>query len=697
MPPQSGYQLDIKRTWLDAIQAGIDFKLREYTAEAEQCETFYGKDQKNLYSAEFTADVGIVPSGLQGMTSGGVDGNIPRTPIFNVRDNAAAQAVQILVPMFLHGEMVASVKPNKPFTPPPQLFGVQGDPNQPQPIPPPNNPQAIQQYIQQEMARQQFFMATQQSEMEFADRTYRSGIIEATINYILKECNLKEEARPALRDMIVRGMGLLHTEMVDMPNGTGRLAGASYMDDDRIVIDPDAKRIRDAKWVAILCEHDVWEVAKQYQAYGVKEEDLNASNVSTVGDRLTRHQYDSSPRKNNVFRYWKVFSRCGIGARLKPKSERSEIFSMIDESLGDYCYIVVAEGCDFPLNLTPEIEQMAMQTGGIQPYQVVTSWPCPFFYDNDDPWPFTAGWFHERKGSPWPKSHLSFSLGYLNFMAWILGFLAEGAYRNSRGAWIMDETVSEKVVEWLKNGQTDEIIKITRGVGGEPIKSLIEYFEGPKFNGDLIGLYEFMNKQYQDMSGLTDLLQGQMDRQIRSAEEASVLQSASQLRPQDMAAKVTAWLSRVVRKIAILLRYSQSGQDLAVILGQFGAQAWDTGIRTQNMAELFREANYSVETGKGRVPDVNAELENINQAMQFFFPPLMQAYMSNGDPSAVNGIIEAWGKVRQMNEVDIDKFMMKPFIPPPPPGTPVHEAQTRHVKEQMDKEKEQQKSKGGKL
>jgi hypothetical protein len=695
MPPQSGYQTDIKRTWLDAIQCGIDAKA-VYMAEAEQCETFYGSDQKDIYSRNFTADIGIIPQGMGIGESGGIDGNAPRTPIFNVRDNAAAKAVQIFVPLFLQGEMQATVQANKPFTPPPQLFGVMGDPNQPQPIPPPNNPQAMQQYIQQEMARQQFFMATQQSDLEYADRQYRSGIIEAAVNYIIKECNLKEESRPALRDMIVRGLGILHTEMVQFPNGTGNLAGASYLDDDRIVIDPDAKRMKDAKWVAILCEHQAWEVARDYQSYGLQETDLHASEISLIGDRLTRHHETNEPRRKNIFRYWKVFSRCGIGARLKPKTERNPEFDMLDQAMGDYCYIVVSEGCDFPLNLTPAVEQMAMQSGGIHPFQVVTSWPCPFFYDLDDPWPFTAGWFHERKGSPWPKSHLSFCIGYLNFMAWILGFLAESAYRNARGLWIADESVSEKIIEWLKNGQTDEIVKVTKGFGQSKVQDLIEYMEGPKFNNDLVGLYQFMMAEYQSMSGITDLLQGEMDRQMRSAEEASVLQNASQLRPQDMANKVQAWLARVVRKIAILARYSQAGQDMAVILGQFGAQAWDTGVRTQNMAELFREATYSVETGKGRKPDVNAELENVNQAMQFVLPVMNSQMMVTGDPTSFNGFLDAWGEVRQMDQKNIDAMKIRPFVIPPQPGSPEHEADKEQIKEKKDKEKESERKKKGK-
>lgn len=673
MPPTAGYHNDIIQTWIQAIRCGIEAKEKQYLPEAEMCETFYGGDQKGIYSSEFTSDIGITNT-TPGKTSG-IDGNTPRRPMFNVRDNAAAKAVQIFTPMFLNGELQVSVDANKPFIPPPQLFGVIGDPNQPQPLPPENDPQALQNYVQQEMARQQYFAATQQAEIEYLDRTYRSSIIESTLNYLNKELNIKEEARPAIRDWIVRGMGFMHTEMMPMPNGTGNLPSAVYMDDDRIVIDPDARRLRDAKWVAIKCQHQPWEVARLYSAYGITERDLKPMSASYVGNRIS--ETGGLGKENNVFTYWKVFSRCGIGARLKPINSRDPVFDQLDQALGDYCYLVISEGCPYPLNLTPYVEDMALKSGGLGAFQVVTSWPCPFYHDPDDPWPFTAGWFHDRKGSAWPKSHLSFAIGYLNFMAWILGFVAEKAYRDSRGVWIVDAEAADKLVQWMKNGQDEEILRITRGVDGGKVADMIEFINGPEFDGTLVTLYEFMKREYQDMTGITDLLQGQMDRQMRSAEEANVLQSAANLRPQDMADKVQAWLGRVMRKLAILARYSSTGQDLQPVIGTLGAMAWDSGIKTSNMADLFREATYSVETGKGRKPDVNTELDNINAAMQFVFPPMMQAYQMTGDPTSVNGVLQVWGEARNMK--NIEKVMLKPFVPMMP------EAEDKDKEDKEDK------------
>lgn len=693
MPPSpSSYRTDIKEAWLKAINAGVRAKELHYLPEANMCEEYYGSDQKNIYTQSFTDSLGLFPQSESLKDTQGIDGNSPRAPRFRVRDNAAAKAVQIFVPMFLQGEMATTVKPNKPFFPPPQTFGVQGDPNQPQPVPPPNSPpQAMQQYVQQEMARQQYFMAAQQSQAEMVDREYRASILEAYINYVVKESDLKKEARPALRDTIVRGLGALITEQTTMPDNTGSLIVNTYLDDDRIIIDPDAKRLSECKWVAVLCEHPIWEAAAMYKQYGVTEQDLKPSGLSKVGDATTSHQMPFDSTRRNLFRYWKIFSRCGIGARLLPQQERNPLMQQIDQTIGDFCYIVVGEGCDFPLNLTPAVEDMCLQAGTIAPLQVVTSWPVPFYYDKDDPWPFTSCWFHERKGQPWPKAHLSFALGYLNFMAWILGFVAEKAYRDSRGVWVIDSSVTEVLTNWLENGQDEEILKITKGMDGKgKISDMVEFLKGPEFDGTLITLYQFMKAEYQDMTGITDLLQGQMDRQMRSAEEANVLQSASQLRPQDMANEVKAWLARVLRKTAIAARYLQSGKDLVSVLGQYGAMAWDNGIRTRNMADLFRESTFNVETGKGRPQDINTDLENINQAMQFMLPAMDRAYQMSGDPSGFNGLVELWGEARQM---DTAKMMLKPFAPPPLPGTPEHEAQTREVEGQKKKEKEAEKAK----
>jgi len=689
MPPSANsYQTDIKQTWIKAINAALDAKRSDYLPEAEQCEQYYGADQKNIYTSQYTSDLGMFPDKtLQGE---GIDGNAPRAPRFRVRDNTAAKCVQIFVPMFLQGELACTVKANKPFVPPPQLFGIQGDPNQPQPPPPPGNQQALMQYVQQEQARQQYFMAVQQSQSDYVQREYRASIMESFLNYSIKEVGLKEEARPPLRDCLVRGLGAMITEMVDLPNGSGKLVADTYLDDDRIVIDPDARRLKDAKWVAIKCEHPAWEVAQQYQAYGITEDMLKPTKTSTVGEATTRHHQPWDDARKNVFCYWKIYSRCGLGARLKPVAERDEQLNQLDGILGDFCYIVVADGCDFPLNLTPYIEQMAMKSQGLAPFQVVTSWPVPFYYDKDDPWPFTSLWFHERKGSPWPKAHLSFAIGYLNFMAWILGFVAEKAYRDSRGLWVVDSTVKQELVTWLESGQDEEILTVTKGVQGKPIKNLIEYIQGPEFNNGLIELYQFMEKNFQDMTGMTDLLQGQFDRQMRSAQEAGVLQSASQLRPQDMAAKVQAWLARIMRKHAIAARYLQEGKDLVAILGQFGAQAWDQGIRTQNMQDLFRESSFSVETGKGKPLDINADLENMNAAMQFVFPAFMSAYQGTGDPSSVNGLITQWAKARQMDPASL---MLKPFMVAPPPGSPEHDGAKEAAKERDQAEHDKAKKK----
>lgn len=688
MPPASRYQSEINQVWLKVIEKALEVKRADYLREADMCERYYVGDQTDIYTDQFTKDIGMFSEERTSLQAG-TDGNAGRYPRWRIRDNAAGKLVQIFSPFLLSGEIVSTVKANKPFIPPPTMFGIVGDINTPTPVPPRGNAQAMAAYVQNEMAKQQYMMIEQQASVEYTQRSFRAAVLDAMINYSIKECALKDESRTCLRDSLVRGAGFLNTELINLPNGTGRLVSSNYLCDDNVVIDPDATRFKNAKWVAILCEHPAYEVADMYAPYGITEDMLHADRISHTGSASTWNSRPHDTRRNNLFQYWKVFSRCGMGTRLKSFNERTEEMVQIDQTLGDYVYLVVSHGSDYPLNMTPYIEQMAMQSQSIQPFQVATSWPWPSYYDMDDPWPFTALWFHERKNSPWPVAHLSFAIGYLNFMVWVLGFMAEKAYRDSRGVWVIDSSVTSEFESWLQNGMDEEYLKFNRGHEGKSIKELIEYIKGPDFDGGLIDLYLFMERKFEQITGMTDVLQATFDKQMRSAHEAQVVENASRLRPDDMTAKMQAFLARVTRKQAIASRWLLTGEDMVTILGQYGAMAWDQSIRTQDVRELFRESTFNVETGKGRPLDIQSDLDNINQAMQFVFPAFMQYYQTTGDPSQLNAVIAAWCKARQMDPAPL-MFPALQMLPPNAQDTAADaaaqaEADKRKAKEQARK------------
>lgn len=660
MPPTHGLMAEVKRVWLNAIQAGERAKDR-YVREANACERFYSTDQGELYTADFAKQIGLLPENAPFSAGVGVDGNAPRVPTFRIRDNAAAKAVQIFTPFCFSGEIVTTVKPNKPFLPPPAAWGIVGDVNTPSPVPPRSAGQmAVLQWAQNEQAKMAYQQAGQQVEQEFVQRQFRAGVQEHVLNYTIRESALKTEAKLAFRDAIVRGLGALQCETIPLPGGTGKLISDVYLDDDTIIVDPDARRLKDAKWVAVYCQHPLWEVAQTYAPYGVVEKDLKSILTSPTARATTAHQPVNHDRRN-VFGYWKVYSRCGIGARLVPENDRNPLLNQADQALGDFVYLVVSEGCDYPLNLGPQVEQMALGTGSLQPFQVATAWPVPFYFDPDDPFPFTSLYFHSRKDNAWPVAHLSFGIGYLIFGVWVLGYLADKAYRSARGVWVIDASVTKKFAAWLQTGQDEEIFEVTQGVDGGKLREFIDFIEGAKPDLSLLEIADYFEKKFQAITGLTEVLQASVEKQMRSAKEADVLESSSRLRPDDMAATVQQWLARVLRKRAIALRYLFEGRDLIQVLGQYGAAAWDQGIRSQDVAELFREATYDVETGHGRPLDIEADLENINQAMQFLFAPFMQYYMQTGDPNQINGLILAWCKARQM---DATGLMFPPMMPP---------------------------------
>src|SRR5690606_16149091 len=117
-------------------------------------------------------------------------------------------------------------------------------------------------------------------------------------------------------------------------------------------IDPDATSLDDAKWVAKLCTHPVWEVERKYgykpgelRKYGNRESaeaqgDLEANSLGSTH----RQQGDSS----DLLSYYQIWSKGGVGGRYSGMDD--EIKSRLEEAVGDYAYIVVAKGVPFPLN-----------------------------------------------------------------------------------------------------------------------------------------------------------------------------------------------------------------------------------------------------------------------------------------------------------------------------------------------------------
>lgn len=579
-------------------------------------------------------------------------------PSFKMTINKAFEAVK------LFGSVIYARNPVRNCTPrafpviPPSAVGIdinqqQTDPTTGMPLP---NP-ALEQFIQ---------LSQQVGQIEELRRTV-SGIVEAYLNYTPVELNLKEHSRRVVDEAIIKGMGVWWTELVELPSQDGRPFGivGSFADSvDNLLLDPDADEIEDIRWCARRCIHPIDEVAEKY---GLSRDDLKGHLESYVSrSKEEERDYKNNKRNgktNDLIVYWKIYSKTGFGHSLKgaPK-EYADLF----HSLGRECYIVVADGVDFPLNCPKEIALEPPDESGVpNTLFVQTRWPIPFYAEISG-WPFTPLQFHRKPGYIWPIAHLKPGLAELKFLNWCLSFLAGRLMVSCKTmvgvAKASGDDVKEQILKHEDSGFS--LIELSETLG-RSVNDIISVFQMPTVTPDIWQIMQAVMDMFDKRVGLTELVFGMTRNQFRSAAEAQVKSEQISVRPDDMANVLEDSMSELARKEALAARWLLTPQDVAPVLGPLGAQAWAQMMEQTDINTLAREYDYRIEAGSARKPNKAGKVEQMQMALQTL-GPILQGLVPMGQVGPMNALLSEWAK-----SLDIDaKQFMIPQPPPPPPADP---------------------------
>lgn len=693
--PPSGVQLlkTIRDTCLDALIAGQREKDRVYSPGAHECLRLYLGDHRYLFNPANTQEQFAIFTKIENAANA----KRPRVPMFKINDNIAARLVQTHLPNLLGQEITRTVSANKAFIPPPEAYGIVDQQLTMQAYQA-GNMQFVQ---QQQQAVQKYQQDLMKLDMEYKIRTFRAEMMEGLLNYNVQELALDKEMEMALIESLVIGGGVILTGSVDMPAQIGRLVGSQFVSMNDIIFDPDVTRIKDAKWAAIRFRFPKWLISRMT---GIPESEIRGSSSSLAADK----QYESllvtagnevmrsRPKPKDEVVVYKFWSRMGAMARMQPFETRDPLYAALDDKLGDYVYYLISDCCDYPLNVPPQLMQqmlmMARQpqlgqmqqpppmngfatanpagmgngamTMGMQqqPYDPIdmiraaTKWPVSYFLNSDDPWPFTVISYYHRTGSPYPIPPLEFALSYIKFMVWCLGFIADKTYRSQRDFIVCDEKVSEQLINELVNSEDEPIIKI-KGLQDMKvaINQLVQYLEAPPLHKDIIDVYEFFRGKVEEMIGAdpTQVLMSQ-DTQSRSATDAAEKQRATGLRVAKMGDDADDAAVHIAHKEALAAFELLKGQDVQFIFGDPGAMAWDQAVANQDIREVFREAKYDVETGRGKRKDIRTRAEQAQQMVQFVLPIMEQFAEETGITEGMQAILNEWAEGNQ-----IDKNLVK--------------------------------------
>lgn len=630
----------LAKGWCGKIKLAWDHKKRVFQDDADEAMRFFNGPYDWMYDVR----TGSMRSGAFMLSGDAAD--LPK-PSFMMTVNKVAELVQLFGPALYHRNPVRKVTPRKPWSPPIELFG---DPNDP----------AVQAYYQQQ--------AMQVQTLGHADAS-RAALYEQYLNYTPAALNLKDEARKAIDEAIIKGAGVLWTETYKPRGGQTTLAGSFFDTIDNLVIDPDAETLGEAKWIARRCTHPYWEVEREY---GLPPDSLRGratlESTNAAGEQSADEAADYNRRRgmsNDLLVYWKVWSKMGVGGRL---SGAHEGLRERAELLGDYVYLVVADGVGYPLNLPPDISEAflsddpAMAEQAVPMAQEAMSWPTPFWAD--DAWPFTMLSFHWVPRQVWPMSHVKPGMGELKAINWIYSLMVSKLRVSHRDFIAIAKSTSESLKSSIKDGPDYTIIEIE--ALHESIDKVVKFLQHPEFNPAIFQVVEQIAENFNKRTGLTELIYGMTGTQMRSAAESTSKENFATIRPDDMANKVEDGMSAAARLEAFLARWHLTAEDVAPVLGPVGAQWWQMLVLDESPAAILHGLEFRVEAGSAKKPNKARDAANMQQAMTTLFPPLLQLATMAGISAPVNALLLAWAK---SIDLDAEKFLL-PTMPPPAPAAP---------------------------
>ena len=579
-------------------------------------------------------------------------------PTFRMTIAKVFELVALFGPVLYHRNPVRTVNPRKQFQPPIELFG--------NPLDPFVGPMVQMVYQQQRM------QAQQQNAVDLA----RAQLMEQYLNYTPNEMELAKHMRYAITESLIKGRGVMVTMPYQPPLSERRMVGSFYDSVDNWQIDPDAEEIDDAKWVAQRCFHPTWEVERDYglpagtlKGKGTYESAWQQGEMKADDLASTHRQQGTS----DLIEYWKIWSKMGMGGR---SSDMPEELQDALEVFGDHCYLVIAKGVNYPLNLPSSLFGLGTTD---DEYMQRVEWPVPFW--KDDRWPCTFIDYYDKPRSVWPISPVQPGLGELKFMNYAMSWLANRIKTSCRTFIAHQKSLDEETKTALTSGADMTLLAVEAANQG--IDKVVAFLNQPQVNRDIWDILTSVMQQFDKRVGLTELVYGMSSVQNRSAMEAKIKQENISVRPDYMAGRVEDAASELSRKEAMAIRLFVEPQDAAPVVGPAGAMFWGQLVNEADLDKVMAEMEYRVEAGTAKRPNRERDTSNIQFLTPMVMPLLQQRAAMTGDTTQLNNWLVKVGKAidQSMDDVLLPPGSLSPPMPPPgmvpgpPPGNKPPEKQ----------------------
>lgn len=577
-------------------------------------------------------------------------------PQFEMSVNRLFEAVSMFGPVLYHQSPVIAVTPRSNPEVSIDTFYA-GNPQAKELL---GMSQAVQQGLVNDPATVQAVQSLYQQYQQVSEADEKASsidrdhahILEAISNYIQQEGSKQDEARLAITETIITGLGLLETKVEEPPGGGPKIARSRYRSNKDLLVDPDASYWKDVTWIALRSCEPVHQVEKKF---GLPKGSLKGkyARMSVSGgnsDRKKNGDGTYAGVTHDLIEYYEVYSKAGAGQNLKINDKDKTVKGL--DVLGDFVYMAICEQCPYPLNLSPDV----LATQDMELILEKSSWEVPYWddYMSDGGWPICRLSFYQKPGEIWPMSMVKPCIGELKFVNWCMSFIADKVAAGSKIYVGVMKEAGENIRSQLTGGTGPFSVIDLERISGTKLSDTISFLQAPNFSIDIWNMVAQVNEQIDKRLGLTELMYGQSGRQMRSAAEAQYRQQNINIRPDDMASRVEDWLSLSATREIQAMRFTAELDDLAPIIGQTAAMVFQQQILTDDVSRITRDFRYRVEAGTARKPNKDSQIAQLTDIGQYILPVIQQAMMS-GVTRPYNAYMKALGRAMDM---EIDQFLL---------------------------------------
>jgi len=592
--------------WLSKIEAALTSPGRKRWLDVgSECQMFYNKSAAAMwdpmYAKKFWRGV--------------------KSPRFRVNINKAFEFTAIYLPNLMWDVPHRTVSPKDSLELPPDLISH------------PNVRQALAQQIQQKSTVDRLTAHLMQGWLNYTPREMPGG-------------GLEWHSEMALLDALLKGSGHLWPAPYSMPGSDKMLTGCFHKAPEDLVFDPDFKTSQECKWIALRHIQPHWQVEKKFRlpAGSLKgkatlESGWHHAEANTKDGFAAER---ASGKTNDLVVWYEVWSKMGVGARLTGMT--SLLKNHLEEVVGDYAYLAVCPDCPYPLNCPADKIRRGATDEEIRLH---FEWPVPLWAD--DRWPVERLIFWEDPESPYGVPPLSPALGELKAINCIVSWLVNRTWHASRQMWAVLGQYHDDMKKVLDDGDDCSVFPLPPGA--EDVKKVLQLIEQKEVNRDAWAVLELLSNAFDKRMGMTPFVYGQNEdgTQDRTASTTEARKSAVSARPEYMQKKVVAWQSRVAGVEAMLSWMFVKGRDVEQLLGPVGAGLWQQYIENADQETVVRQMSYEVAASSMRRPNKERDIANLQEVMGRYLP-LLQAYGElSGNYTPVNGTMQIWGELHDMD------------------------------------------------